>query len=369
MIIYTGALIWVLLIYLYNNSGVIALDEKQEVTKGQAFLAMSYLVFFIGLRSAGADTAAYLRSYSQYPTGFGIALRTLLDLKSEETLFAAYGIFIKTIFGSNYTPFLLGLAAITGFSVAKCLFKYSEGFFTSMILFILWGMWIWMFNGVRQFLAVAITFGGLTFIDEDEPIKYIATVLIASRIHTSALMMIPVYFLIRSEPWRAKTILTILVAVFAVTFSNSFLGVLGMITGGTDYGSILTNSYFLNDDGSNPIRTALYAIPTILAFIVRDTIEREAPDVIKICVNMSVVCVCVSAIANVTSGIYIGRLPVYFSVYNMILLPWIFCHTDIRERQGWIPGIMFLYLLEYVYECYIRGGIYYASDVLNLYIR
>ena len=369
MIIYTGALIWVLLIYLYNNNGVIALDEKQEVTEGQAYLAMFYLVFFIGLRSAGADTAAYLRSYSQYPTGFGTALRILLDFRTEETLFVAFGIIMKTLFGNNYTPYLFSIAAISGFAVAKCLYKYSEGFFTSMMLFILWGTWTWMFNGVRQFLAVAVIFGGLRFIEEDEPIKFIVTVLIASRIHTSALMMIPVYFLIRGEPWRAKTVVTILLAVFAVIFSNGFLGVLGSIAGGTDYGNILTNSYFLSDDGSNPIRTVLYAIPMVLAFIVRDTIEREAPDVIKICVNMSIVCVCISAIANVTSGIYIGRLPIYFSVYNMILLPWIFCHTDIRERHGWIPGIMLLYILEYVYEYYVRGGVYYASNALNLYIR
>ena len=369
MIIYTGALIWVLLIYIYNNNGVIALDEKQNVTRKQAFLAMFYLVFFIGLRSTGADTAAYIKNYSGYPIGLGTAVKVLFDFKTEETLFEAYGIAMKTLFGSNYTPYLFGIAAISGFAVAKCLHKYSEGFFTSMILFILWGTWTWMFNGIRQFLAVAITFLGLKLIDEDEPIKYIIVVLIASRIHTSALMMVPVYFLIRSEPWKAKTVATILLAVFAVIFSNGFLGVLGSIAGGTDYGNILTNSYFLSDDGSNPIRTVLYAIPMVLAFIVRDTVQREAPDVIKICVNMSIVCVCISAIANVTSGIYIGRLPIYFSVYNMILLPWIFCHTDIRERNGWIPGIMLLYLVEYVYEYYVRGGIYYASDVLNLYIR
>ena len=369
MIIYTGALIWVLLIYVCNNNGVLALDEKQDVTREQAFLAMFYLVFFIGLRSAGADTAVYIKNYSEYPIGLGTAIKVLFDFKTEETLFGAYGIAMKTLFGNNYTPYLFGIAAVSGFAVAKCLHKYSDGFFTSMILFILWGTWTWMFNGIRQFLAVAITFLGLKLIDEDEPIKYIIVALIASRIHTSALMMIPVYFLIRSEPWKAKTVATILLAVFAVVFSNRFLGVLGTITEGTEYGNILTNTYFLSDDGSNPIRTVLYAIPTALAFIHRDEIERNAPDVIKICVNMSIICVCVSAIANVTSGIYIGRLPIYFSVYNMILIPWIFCHTEMRERQGWIPGIILLYLSEYVYEYYFRSHIYYTSNVLHLFVR
>lgn len=226
-----------------------------------------------------------------------------------------------------------------------------------------------MFNGIRQFLAVAITFLSLILIDEEEPIKYILAVLIASRIHTSALLMIPAFFLVRGEPWRTKTVVTILLAVLAVVFSDRFLGILGTLTVGTDYGNILSNNYFLSDDGSNPIRTALYAIPTVLAFIQRDEIERKAPYVIKICVNMSVICVCVSAIANVTSGIYIGRLPIYFSMYNLILLPWIFCNTEIRGRRGWIPGIMVLYLSEYVYEYYFRSHIYYVSDVLRLFVR
>ena len=369
MLIYTGALIWVLLIYLYNNNGVIAFDEKQGATRGQAFMAMFYLVLFIGMRSAGADTAAYLRSYSQYPTGVTIALRTLFDLKKNESLFEAYGILMKTVFGNDYTPYLFGIAAITGFAVAKCLYKYSEGYFTSMVLFILWGTWSWMFNGIRQFLAVSITFLGLILIDEDEPIKYIIVVLIASRIHTSAIMMIPVFLLIRSEPWQGKTIITILVAVFAVVFSSQFLNALGILLNGTDYSSVLTNSYFLSDDGSNPIRTVLYALPTVLSFICREEIEQKAPYHIKICVNMSIICVCVSAIANVTSGIYIGRLPIYFSVYNMILLPWIFCNTSIKEQQGWIPGVMGLYLTEYIYEYYFSSHIYYASDKLHLYLR
>ena len=369
MVIYTGALIWVLVIYLYNNNGVIALDETQEVSFRQALFAMSYLVFFIGLRSAGADTATYISGYNQYPTGVEAVVRALFDFKTEETLFVAYGIAMKTLFGSNYAPYLLGIATITGFAVVKCLQKYSVGFFTSMILFILWGTWTWMFNGMRQFLAVAITFWSLSFIDEDNPIKYIIAVLIAGRIHTSALMLVPLYFLIRSEPWHAKTVATIFMAVLAVVFSNRFLSLFGTITARTEYGNILTSNYFLGDDGSNPIRTLLFAIPPILAFLVRDTIERDAPDVIKICVNMSIICVCVSAIANVTSGIYIGRLPIFFSVYNMILIPWIFCSTDIRDRQGLIPGIMFLYFTEYVYEYYFRGHIYYASDILHLFIR
>lgn len=368
MIIYTGALFWVLLLMLYSSGGTISLSRRQEATGVQAFLAMFYLVFFLGMRSAGADTAAYLRSYADTQPGLGHAVRTLFNFREEETLFAAYGIVMKTLFGSNYTPYLFGIAAVSGFAVAKCLHRYSEGYFTSMLLFVLWGTWSWMINGIRQFMAVALTFLALSLIEESKPIRYFIVVFIASRIHTSALLMIPVYFLVHGEPWSIRTLIAILVAVFAVLFTSPFLGALETVTEGMDYNGVLSNSYFLEDTGSNPIRTLVFAIPTVLAFMERDTIKHEAPDVIKICVNMSVICVCVSAIANVTSGIYIGRLPIYFSVYNMILLPWLFCHTDIKDRAGWIPTLMLVYAAYFIYENYIHGHPYYMSEALNLMI-
>ncbi|MBR4333253.1 MAG: EpsG family protein [Clostridia bacterium] len=369
MIIYTGALFWVLLLFIMNNNGRISLTEKQAASRFSAFLAMFYLVFFLGMRSAGADTAAYLGSYSRIQPGFGRALRTLFNFQEDETLFEAYGIVVKTLFGSNYTPYLFGIAAFSGFAVAKCLHQYSEGFFTSMLLFILWGTWGWMYNGIRQFVAVSITFMCLPMIEKRQPIRYFIAVLIASRIHTSALMMIPVYFLVNSEPWRAKTLVMVLAAAFAVFFTSPFLGALETVTEGTEYGDILSNTYFSSDDGSNPIRTLVFAVPTALAFMERETIAREAPDHIKICVNMSIMCVCVSAIANVTSGIYIGRLPIYFSVYNLILLPWIFCHTEVGRQKGWVPALMLLYIAYYVYENYLFSHPYYYSEPLGLMIR
>ena len=182
--------------------------------------------------------------------------------------------------------------------------------------------------------------------------------------------MIPVYFLVRSEPWETKTLITVGIAAFSVVFTNYFLNTMVTVTESMnlDYGSVFSNNYFLEDDGSSPIRTLIYAVPTIMAFTQRDTIRREAPDLIKVCVNMSIVCVCVSAIANVTSGIYVGRLPIYFSMYNLILLPYLFIHTDVKNR-GWILPVMLMYIALFIYENYFYGHPYYYSEFLGLMVR
>ena len=366
MIIYTGALFWILVLSVFDNAGIIDLSERIVASRFLAFMAMFYLVFFIGLRSAGADTAAYLLNYKKIEPGFSNSISMLFNFQEEENIFAAYGITLKTLFGQNYSPYLFGIATISGLSVFKVLYKYSENYYLSMLFFVLWGTWSWMYNGIRQFWAVSMVFLCLSLIENNRPIMYMISVLIASRIHTSALMMLPVYFIVNGEPWKRRTIIPVVVTFFALIFTGPFLGVLGSITEGMDYGEALNGRYFSVDTGSNPIRTLIFAIPTVLAFINRDTIEKEAPQVIKICVNMSLLCVCVSAIANVTSGIYMGRLPIYFSVYNMILYPWLFCNTEIKDRQGWISLLMMLYIAYFVFDNYIHGHPYYYSEFLGL---
>lgn len=371
MIIYTGSLIWVFLLYLYSNGSKLSLSEKQNVSRFQAFFAMAYLVFFIGLRSGGADTYAYIKGYDIIEPGFDKILPTLLNFKEDETLFEAYGILMKTLFGSHYEPYFLGVAAISGFAVSKCFYRNSEAFYTSMMLFILWGTWSWMYNGIKQFLAASILFLCINQIEQRKPVHYIICVLVASRIHTSALIMLPMYFLVQGEPWQMKSLLTLGIAMFAVLFTNFFIRTLDVVTDVANldyYNSALTSRTFIDDDGSNPVHTLLYSIPVILAFIERETIRENAPTVIKICVNFSVICVCVSAIANVTSGVLIGRLPVYFEMCNWILLPYLFIHTDIHKR-GWIAPIMLVFIAFFVYKNYVFARPYYYSRMLHLFVR
>ena len=369
MIIYIAALLWIVLMDIRDNKGRLSFDSPQVITKRRAHLAIAFLVFFIGLRDAGADTHAYIRNYVFFTeSGMGKALRTLFSFK-DECLFGAYGIFMKTIFGDNYTPYLFGIAAIIGLVVSDVLRKESEAYYTSLILFMLMGMWTWMFNGIRQFLAVALSFACLPLIEKKQTFKYIICILIISRIHFSVVMLIAAYFLVRGEPWRVKTLLMLLGVLFAVLFTNSFNDVLEVATAGTTYGNIVTDIYYLRDTGSNPLRTVIYAVPPILAFVNRKYIEKNAPELIKICINMSIICVGVSAIANVTSGVYIGRLPIYYAVYNLILLPWLFIHVYRENKKAWTKRIMAFYSLYYIFMFCYYARPYYSSSVLHLFLR
>lgn len=364
MIIYHSMIVWILLVAIVANRGINLSPQPGIVTpsisRRASFFMMGYIVFFIGLRSAGADTYAYITSFNNQQGGKDAIITGLRNF-ADEGLFEAFGALIKT-FTTNYHVYLFLICAISGFALAHSLRKYSPYFTTSLLLFMLAGSYTWMINGIRQFLAATLAFAATELLLKKKTIAYILLIILLSSIHTSALIFIPVYFLVQGPAWSRKTLLMIALAVFAISFTGPFLKLLGLAVENTNYAGVMKGEIWDADNGSNPIRSLIFAVPPIWAFIKRQEINEKGDALINLCVNMSIVCLSISVIANVTSGVYIGRLPIYFSLYNLILLPWLVINTGGRNRNIWYYAMIVAYTALYFYA---DDG-YYYSDILNL---
>ena len=63
-------------------------------------------------------------------------------------------------------------------------------------------------------------------------------------------------------------------------------------------------------------------------------------------------------ISMFTSGIFIGRLPIYFSLYGYILLPWEIEHMFEEKSQRLIYLFMIVaYLMFYYYQVVLSWGL------------
>ena len=80
---------------------------------------------------------------------------------------------IKTYISDNYTVWLSIIAVISGICVMIPLYKYSCNFGVSAFLFMASCQFSWMFNGMRQFLVVAIMFACTGLILKNKPLLYI----------------------------------------------------------------------------------------------------------------------------------------------------------------------------------------------------
>lgn len=346
------------------------LGEKVYEPRVHLFMAIvtfAVIIFFAGARSYVADTTAYIKMFKEYPL-FQNAHDVIFDNNAREPGFRLFTILIKTYISDNYTVWLYIIAVISGICVMIPLYKYSCNFGISAFLFMASCQFSWMFNGMRQFLVAAIIFSCTGMILKNKALLYIIIVCILSTIHRSAFILIPMYFIAQGEPWNKRTLLFIGCIVLAMLFTTKFTNLLTDVVEQTDYATSV-NEFKDTDDGTNIIRILVESVPVILAFVYRNKIKHELTPIIKLSINMSLIASGLYVISKVaSSGILLGRLPIYFSMYNLILLPWLLKNIFEGREKNLIYYIMILcYFGFFYYQMVITwGGMGYMSQLFNI---
>lgn len=115
-------------------------------------------------------------------------------LDHQEIGFRAIGAFLKSI-GFSYQQYLIFFAAITIFYVVKICKNYSKNPTLSLLIFFCFYYLTWTFTGVRQGVVLAIgIYYLLKCIENNKTWRYILIVLLLSLIHSSAFMLLVLYF-------------------------------------------------------------------------------------------------------------------------------------------------------------------------------
>ena len=110
--------------------------------------------------------------------------------------------------------------------------KYSEDYWFSIFLFVASTDYIsWTFNGIRQFTAVVIAYAATPFILKKKYIPSILLILLASTMHQSVLLMIPIIFIIQGKAWNKKTVVCILACLTALLFVDQFTNIMDSYVG------------------------------------------------------------------------------------------------------------------------------------------
>ena len=200
--------------------------------------------------------------------------------------------------------------------------RYSDDYLASIFIFAAMGCHLaWMMNGVRQFVAVGIIFMSTPALVRKNYVPVVISIIVAYFIHSSAIIMLPIVFIVQGKAFNKKTILYILAAVVLTYLFATYTNLADTLLEGTDYDGAISEWRSLGDDGANPLWVLISAVPGVLAFIGRKRIEEENDPMVNICINMSIVTMGLYAVAAVTSGVMVGRLPIYTSLYSHILMP------------------------------------------------
>lgn len=362
---YILILIWILAMFfvkaLANVSySPVYIQGRKEYRISPLFAVFAFMPVIIMATFRGdiADSYAYRRAFAELPDTISGIIKHLPEVTKDKG-FTFLGSLIKCIIGNNDIIYFFIIALFQGLVLVYVYRKYSTNYLFSVFLFIASTDYVsWMFNGMRQFMAVTIIFAATTLMLEKKWGKVILVILLASTMHQSALLMIPVALIAQGRAWNKRSIFFLIATLIAVAYVDEFTTILDIIMQETQYANMVTDWKMWGDDGTNFIRVLVYSVPTVISLIGLKQIRMANDPVINFCTNMSIVSTGLYIVSMVTSGIFMGRLPIYASLYNYILLPWQIDHIFTKQSARIVKmAAMVAYVLFYYYQMCITWGI------------
>ena len=312
-------------------------NNKRNLTSYYVFvfLSVATLAIVSGLRYyVGTDFGGYYWTYPKWEQEF-----TQRWKEWDEPGLATIAKLLYPI-SQDGAAFIFVTAALTvclfGFTIAK----NTDNYFFCLMLYVCTS-WTGCFNGIRQFLASAILFAGHKLMLERKFLKFCIVVFIAASFHVTALIMLPMYFLI-TQVLDLKKIAFIIVSGIAMIFSYDILfDLLGFmkdseVSGETNYAQ----------REIHPLRILIAIAPIILYFFLliqkKGFTGREN-------FYMGFVFVRAAVIFGTSNSAYLNRAGIYFAPFIAIALS-LLVNKFPKNQQFLLKAvIIILYLIVWYY--------------------
>lgn len=227
---YTYAIPYVLVFFIL----VYLLWKEKKGYANAGKIALFLMLFFIGLRGhVYTDYISYYPYYRELPSIFDISY--YLQETNYEKGFVIYSSIIKTIF-PNYFIWVF-INSLIDLSIFYWLFKrYSLSVVLSCIVFLAFNGLAIEFNLYRNSKAIVLFLLSIPLLQERRFIPYLLINVIACTFHISAVLYIPLYFIL-TKKYSKFLIWLIFICVNAIfilkiSISGKLLGMLSPLIGG-----------------------------------------------------------------------------------------------------------------------------------------
>ncbi len=238
------------------------------------------------------------------------------------------------------------------------LYKYSVDYKLSIFLFVATSFYTFSFNGMWQYMAAGILIAGTKHLFSQKKnawLKYSAFVLAAYMFHSSAIIMLPLFFVVRRKSWSVITFIIIFISLVGTLLFDAVLPqFLTLLASQPEYNIYSETEWFTSgtEQGSSIIRVAVLLLPLVLAYFSRERIKKlgKAGDIL---VNLAVMNFSFY-IVSLYNWIF-ARLAIYTSIYHILLLTWVVSNSFQKKDKNKVYYICIaLYL---VYFWFVRYSI------------
>lgn len=341
------------LIIVYVSSFISRIFKQKASTKIVSYIfsiiAFTSMLVISGLRYyVGTDYSTYKNIYDTINT---------TDIESSVSEIGYYFLnkFIYTINSDSQMIFIA-----TSFIILLLIFitvnKYCDKFELALYLYITLFHFYASFNVIRQYIAIAITFYAVRYIIEHKFYKYLIAIIIASSFHTTAIIMIPFYFICKIKMDTREYLYGSIIGIISLlAFEKIFELCINLIPRYTEYKESVLFTY------GSASAVIVYGIIFIIIYMFRKSlIELDDKNIIYM--NFLFVSVLISILT--IKGVLFARIAGFFNIYAIILIPnlvdllkkkekriiyysilcvgYLYCYLMLRSNQGGVLPFRFV---------------------------
>ena len=193
-----NALPYIFLIIIYGGLSILHKYFQKSPKKRNYINILSVVIFviFFGLRGFIAyDWVVYYSVFHETPT-ISKLLQTPYIQWTIEPGFLILVSLCKTIYPNNYIFFQAICTTLNILLITHFLKKYTYNIPICLIIFIAMGGRDFSLDIIRNSISIAIFINGIEFLEKRKIIPYTIICLIAASFHNSALIYIPMYFVL-----------------------------------------------------------------------------------------------------------------------------------------------------------------------------
>lgn len=213
---------------------------KPNRVKNVVYVSVLFLYLWI-LSTLRYDVGNDYFSYIQiFYDAKGLTWAECFDYKIE----AGYMLLNKVIalFSSDYRVMHSVMAFLCIAPVGYMVAKYSKNVWLSCHLYLCLTLYYSSMNFIRQTLAATVVFLGYRWFRDRKTVPFLVLVLVASTVHSSALIMVPIYLLIAYvKPTMKVLSVSMVLLLLLYVFSNDILQVVTEVF--PKYSSYLDTKY------------------------------------------------------------------------------------------------------------------------------
>lgn len=344
-------IVYILTLILVSITGYFAytiqLNNKNYINdiryKTWVNLTVLILALVAGLRyRVGTD-------YMNYAIGYDNILLTWWDsiLTFDEPGYKILTVIASCIYDDYVSMFMIMSFFTIGINV-KTISKYSDHFLLGIIFYLLIGAWHGTFGAVRQYAAAAVLFWGHRYIYDKKFYKYTLVVFCAMLFHRTALIMLPIYFVVKKE-FSVKNILIMVgVAVVMAMSTGVFFDIMTELKGNDQ------TLYEYMNTRVNTFRVFFSVLPVLLVFFTSEQFKSDSLNAFYINLLM----VNAAFMVATSSSANLARVGIYTDIFSTIAFPKLISGFNYKSRNIIRYVLLLLYFIFFIYEISVRETLY-----------